>query len=393
MTAFWSAILLIAAVGVALPMLMWSLECAAALIGPRRSRDLAGVARPGIVVLVPAHNEAAGIRSALETILPQLQPGDRAIVVADNCTDDTANIARVCGVQVIERNDPLRTGKSYALDFGWRSVEADPPGVLLVFDADCRVDPGAVDHLARLAFTTGRPVQASYLLTPPDASTPQHEVAALGLVVRNLARSMGLDRLAGLCFLNGSGMAFPGTVMRRVNLANAKIAEDRWMTVDLALAGHLPLFSPDAIVRSRFPERPHARHSQRTRWIHGHLDCMRVQGPRLLWGSLRQREFALFALAMDLFVPPLSLLLALWLVVMAASVVPAVLGFGWLPAVVTVAAAAIMVLSFTAVTLKFAPAGRRELLAIPAYVLFGFPHYISYLIRREKRWVRTDRDP
>ena len=71
-----------------------------------------------LAVIVPAHNESAGIVPTLEDIKPQLKPGDRLIVVADNCTDDTAAVAASAGAEVIPRNDLTQIGKGYALGVG-----------------------------------------------------------------------------------------------------------------------------------------------------------------------------------------------------------------------------------------------------------------------------------
>ncbi len=389
----WNAILLIAALGISIPMLVWSVECAAALLPSRKSRDLAGSIRPRIAVLIPAHNEAEGISEMLRFVLPQLHPTDRAIVIADNCTDATAKIARECGAQVMERVDPERIGKSYALDHGVRCLHADPPDVVLIFDADCIVEAGTVDRLARLTLAAGRPVQASYVLTPPAVSTPQHQLAALGLIVKNLVRARGLDRLGMPCFLNGSGMAFPMPVISNANLANGKIAEDKWMTVDLALAGCLALFSPESGVRSLLPQRHEAHNSQRTRWIHGHLECMRIQAPRLLWAGIRRRRFAFIALALDLLVPPLSLLLLVWLVVIVGSVLAVAFHLSSIPAIVAASAGTLMALVFAGVVFKFAPVGLPGVLAIAGYIALQFPLYVAYLKRRQKKWIRTGRDP
>src|SRR5437899_2040248 len=68
-----------------------------------------------VAVLVPAHDEARGIAATLATIAPQLRAGDRVVVVADNCTDDTAEMARAAGADVFERADSVHVGKSFAI--------------------------------------------------------------------------------------------------------------------------------------------------------------------------------------------------------------------------------------------------------------------------------------
>jgi cellulose synthase/poly-beta-1,6-N-acetylglucosamine synthase-like glycosyltransferase len=201
-----------------------------------------------------------------------------------------------------------------------RSMQEDQPEVFVVIDADCTVHPGALDRLGPSAFSSGRPVQANYLLELSGQQRPLQPLAALAFKIRNLVRPSGLDRLGLPCFLNGSGMAFPAAIIEGSVLANGKITEDRWLTVDLALAGYAPLLCREAKVTSRLPGQKRAEVSQSTRWLHGHLECMRAQGPRLLVGAIRQRRLDLFALLLDLIVPPLSLLMMLWLATLSVTV-------------------------------------------------------------------------
>jgi cellulose synthase/poly-beta-1,6-N-acetylglucosamine synthase-like glycosyltransferase len=100
-------------------------------------------------VLIPAHNEETGIGPTLSSILPQLGAGDRVLVVADNCTDATAAVARASGAEVVERTDATRRGKGYALDFGVRTLEKAPPAVVVIVDADCTLESGSLDRLVR----------------------------------------------------------------------------------------------------------------------------------------------------------------------------------------------------------------------------------------------------
>src|SRR5437762_2498433 len=81
-----------------------------------------------------------------------LEPaGDRVLVVADNCTDATAAVAREHGVDVVDRFDETRRGKGFALDFGLRALDeiSSAPPIVVMLDADCMLAPGALDALAR----------------------------------------------------------------------------------------------------------------------------------------------------------------------------------------------------------------------------------------------------
>jgi cellulose synthase/poly-beta-1,6-N-acetylglucosamine synthase-like glycosyltransferase len=86
--------------------------------GGSRAHAVAAPRRPGadVAVLIPAHNESAGIEATLRCLQAQLRAGDRVLVVADNCDDDTAAVARDAGAEVIERIDAIHRGKGFALD-------------------------------------------------------------------------------------------------------------------------------------------------------------------------------------------------------------------------------------------------------------------------------------
>ncbi len=99
---------------VLLPVLLLLVQVLMACL-PARAQPMGNTARPQVAVLVPAHDEASIIGATLASIAPQLRPGDRLLVVADNCTDDTAQLAREAGAEVVERHDARLRGKGYAL--------------------------------------------------------------------------------------------------------------------------------------------------------------------------------------------------------------------------------------------------------------------------------------
>ena len=162
---------------------------------------------------MPAHNEAGGIADVLRALLPQLGSNIYLVIVADNCTDGTANIAREVvahhsGVQVIERFDAERRGKGYALDFGLRHIEKSPPEVILILDSDCELSAGAIARLASLCVTRNRPVQALYLMYAPLGASVKTKLAEFAWLVKNHVRALGYSRLGLPCQLMGTGMAF-----------------------------------------------------------------------------------------------------------------------------------------------------------------------------------------
>jgi len=363
--------------------------------GAHRVDDAASAtaaSRLPLVVLVPAHNEETGIARTLVAARAQLRPGDRLLVVADNCSDATADAARAAGAEVVERSSELR-GKGYALAHGIDHLRAAPPSAVVILDADCDLAPGALDALMRDLSATGRPVQALYLMLAPADAGLSRRLAQFAWRVRNWARPAGWGRLGMPCQLMGTGMAFGWDMLRDAPLANASIVEDMKLGIDLALRGTAPVFCERALVTSWFPETAAASGTQRTRWEHGHLEMILREVPTLLRLAAARRDERVLGLALDLAVPPLALLAGLlamtWLLALAAWALGGT-------ALVLALASTLLATFLVAVLCAWHARGRdlvrlRELLAVPWYVAVKLPIYVRFIVRRQRDWVRTDR--
>jgi len=358
------------------------------------AREMPRGRRPAVAVVVPAHNEALLIVHTLCSIVPQLAAGDRLLVVADNCTDDTARIAAAAGAEVIERNNSEHRGKGYALDFAVRHLTHNPPEVLLVIDGDCEVAGNAITRLAKISLETGRPVQALYLMYAPPGSGLKTHIAEFAFLVKNQVRPIGFHRLGLPCQLMGTGMAFPWPVIATAELASGHIVEDLKLGIDLARAGMPALFCPEALVTSDFPSSVDGIASQRMRWEHGHLGVILSVAPRTVLQAIRHGNGSLLALALDLCVPPLALLLMLVLVACVAGVLfYATSGRDrpmWL-------AATSLVLLGLSVLLSWGRYGQRvislaHLAYAPFYALGKIPVYLKFFVGRQVEWVRSKRD-
>jgi len=343
---------------------------------------------------MPAHDEASGIAATLRSLVPQLLPSDRLIVIADNCSDKTAEVAASEGAEVVSRTDSSRRGKGYALDFGLRHLRADAPDIVMIIDADCNVEPGAVDRLVRTCAFTGAPVQALYLTRTQQDAGLRARIAEFAWIVRNQVRPLGLRHVGLPCQLMGTGMAFPWACLNAVELASGHIVEDLKLGIDLALAGRPPVFCPEALVTSQFPSSDSGLQGQRTRWEHGHLGIILAEVPRLLAKSVRSLNISLLAMALDLSVPPLALLALLVLALSGANAVFFLVTRTWLPLSLTATAAVLLAFS---VALAWSVFGRgvislRSLAAAPAYALWKFPMYVKFLTARQSDWIRSKRD-
>jgi cellulose synthase/poly-beta-1,6-N-acetylglucosamine synthase-like glycosyltransferase len=399
MSTLFDILLLLLSILIAGPCLVLFGECAAAALLPKREPAPCRASKPlRTVVLIPAHDEEAVLGTTLAGIVTELGQWDSILVVADNCTDRTADIAQRAGARVIERSDDEHRGKGFALDFGIAYLanerEALPPDVLVVLDADCEVLAGSLRQLSEYAWTRGRPVQADDVLAVPPNVTPLIAISVLAFLVRNRVRPTGLQRLGLPCHLMGTGMAIPWHLVRALPALGPNLAEDMLMGVELASQGFAPMYCPAAGVRSRPPTRTKAARGQRKRWEHGHLSILLDWAPRLLARAIRTRNLNLLAMGLDLIVPPLSLLTMLSVAGTTATLLWWRVGGSPLPLLVMGGATLLVPIAFALSWLKFGrgflPA--RHLAAVPFYVLWKIPLYLSFLARRRHHaWERAER--
>ena len=348
---------------------------------------------PRTAILVPAHNEAAGIATMLSRVVPLLPVGTRLLVVADNCTDGTATFARAAGAEVTERHDPAARGKGHALAHGRAVLAVDPPEVVIVLDADCIAEPGAIERLARGAMTLGRPMQAIYLFEPQPAAAPMVQISGFAFLVKNLVRQTGLARLGVPAVLTGSGMAFPWHSFATAPLATDNIVEDLALGIALARAGDRPCFDPGARVWS-MPAGTGGTLSQRTRWEHGFISTAKLVTLPLLLEGLRRGQPGLAWLGLHVAVPPLALLLVIDAAALVLIGLLSTLGAALLPLVLAFALVGVVAFSVVAAWARY---GRDQvsaaaLIRAPIYLLWKLPIYLKLVRRPETRWIRTDRE-
>lgn len=379
----------------ALPSAVFTGEVLASYLPKRRGQSDTPRDDFTMAVLVPAHDESPGIATVVAQLRSELGPRDRLVVIADNCTDDTAELARAGGAEVLERRDPERRGKGYALSFGAEHLKSAPPDVVVIMDADCRVQRGTLRALAGRALDSGRPTQAVYLLEAPATGSGLSGISAFAFLVRNLVRPRGLARLGLPCELTGTGMAFPWPVYRDAPQTHGFLAEDRLLGHELALLGTAPQLDEETLVVGELAQSAPSSFKQRRRWEHGGLALLVGTAPRLLAAGVRRLDAGLFAQGLDASVPPLALLVALQVGVAAGAGGLWLAGGPVLPALIGGASFGLLALG---VGVAWIGNGRQvmplsEVARIPRYILWKLPLYGSFARHGAHRvWERTERN-
>jgi glycosyltransferase involved in cell wall biosynthesis len=389
-------LLTIAAGLIGVPVLVLLIEVIASLRAPKEQpfeqAALQSVAR--LVVVVPAHNEGAGIIPTLRDLSSQLNESDHLLVVADNCNDDTAEVALAEGAEVTRRDEPNKIGKGYAMGWGISHIARDPPDLVLFVDADCRVHPDSVQRLKTVCQQIMRPVQALYLMRSAEGLSIDHSLAEFAWILKNRARPLGLRNLHCPVQLMGTGMIFPWEVINEVQLASGSLVEDLKLGLDLAAVRRAPYFFPFARVTSEFPTTKSGAEIQRQRWVKGHIGTISFSVPRLLWLGLRERNFNLLVLTFDLLVPPLSLLALLVVGLFGIAGLSSLFGFGLVALLISAGNLLAFCLSVTLGWLAFGQQAlpRSRLRSLGPFFFQKAVFYGRLLAgKTATHWIRADR--
>jgi hypothetical protein len=296
-----------------LPAAAASLYLLSLAVASFRRRPAARAPRSGgrLAVLVPAHDEEVLIGRCVVSLRGQTYPASlyRVIVIADNCTDRTAELALSGGAEVMERTDDVRLGKGYALRWAMDRLlaEPEPPDGVVVVDADSIADPELLANLAAELGAGADAVQGEYLILTDPTSTRSRLVSAAFLLFHRV-RLSGRAVLGMPTSLVGNGMLFSRRLLETHPWDAFTGVEDLEYTIDLRLAGVRPRFCGAARVMGPVPHGYRGMRGQRMRWEGGRWHVVRARLPQLLGHALRRDPGVLDA-AIDLAVPPLGLLL------------------------------------------------------------------------------------
>ncbi|HEY3449722.1 MAG TPA: glycosyltransferase family 2 protein [Myxococcales bacterium] len=343
-------------------------------------------------LVVPAHDEEAGIAQTVRSLLALDWPAEqrRVVVVADNCSDRTAREATRAGAHlVLARSDEELRGKGYALAMAFgRSLSDGFADAVVVVDADTVADRNLLTAFAARLERGALAVQADYGVRNPEDG-PRTRLMSLAFTLFHRVRSLGRERLGLSSGLRGNGMCFATSLLREVPYAAFSLVEDVEYGLRLGEAGHRVWYADDARVLGEMVSSARASASQRHRWEEGRR-ALRERGGSLLRRALRRGDRVLGDLALDVLVPPLARLAALALAgdTLAGALV---LTADASPLVVAPWAASLLFLAvYLARGVQLSGSGSLKALAFaPAYLVW------KLALRRSGQapqgWVRTAR--
>jgi hypothetical protein len=278
-----------------------------ALSAMRRPHPLPPSTRPWrFVVVVPAHDEERLVGACVRSLLAApFTPQPEVVVVADNCTDATAAVARDAGATVLVRDDKARRGKSYALEFALEHLRSrtEQCDAVAVVDADSEVSPDFFTALAARFESGAQAVQVHYVADRGDA--PLARLRRLSFLLVHWTRPLGASRLGLGTTLKGNGMALRREVAA-AGLGGGGITEDAAMTLALARRGVAVAFEPGATVRGHMASDYVSARVQDERWEGGRFALL-PESLSTAIAALQNGDRATAAAAFELATLPLSL--------------------------------------------------------------------------------------
>jgi cellulose synthase/poly-beta-1,6-N-acetylglucosamine synthase-like glycosyltransferase len=346
-------------------------------------------------IIVPAHNEAAVIARTVESLRKIDWPADqfRITVCADNCSDDTKEKARAAGALVIERQDPARRGKGYALDFAFRSSrDAGFADAVVIIDADAEVSANLLEAIAARLQSGLHAVQVHYGVLNPMASWRTRLITiAKGAV--HIVRSRARERLGLSCGIRGTGWSVTHQLLRAVPYQAFSLTEDLEYGIDLGLAGYRVAYADEADCDAEMVSNEQSARAQRQRWERGRFQLMRSKTGPLLAAAFRRRSAVCLDLACDLLVLPISYV-ALIIVAMIAIATLAAAWFSGMQAWVwlgVACAAGLMCYVLRGWQLStIGLIGVLDLARAPGFLLWKLRLLAG--AQKSKGWERTDRE-
>jgi 1,2-diacylglycerol 3-beta-glucosyltransferase len=368
-----------------------------ALFSQRLDPVLPGTAKLFFDVVVPAHNEEAGVGATVQSLLSVDYPRDlfRVGVVAHNCTDQTAARAQAGGATVLIHNDPNRRGKGHALSYAFeQSLAEGRADAVVVVDADTTVSPNLLRAFASRIDHGATAVQADYGIRNPDVSW-RTRLLRIAFGMFHVLRSLARERLGLSCGLRGNGMCFTAPVLRAVPYRAFSLVEDLEYGIDLGEAGFRVHYAPEAHVYGEMVSLATAARPQRRRWEHGRRKLALLRAPQLFLGALVRRDKLLFDLAMDLVCPPLSSLMIATMLGFLVSLAVSLHG-AHASASLPVWIASLLFLGFYVLRgWALSSTGARGLLDLvwaPAYMLWKLTLLFSPSEYKKDEWLRTMRE-
>ena len=259
----------------------------------RRKENKILIPQKTFAVIVAAHNESAVIGQLIDNLQQLDYPKELydIFVVADNCSDDTASIARDKGAIVCERTDDTQKGKGFALEWMFKELFAMERqyDAVVVFDADNLVHPRFLLEMNN-RLCKGDKVIQGYLDAKNPYDTWVSGTFAIAFWVIDHIWHLAKTNIGLSSVLGGTGMCITTDVLKRHGWGATCLTEDMEFTMKSLVEGIKTTWAHDAIVYDEKPLTFKQSWNQRKRWAQGQFDVAHRFIPRMIKEGIRQRD-------------------------------------------------------------------------------------------------------
>jgi cellulose synthase/poly-beta-1,6-N-acetylglucosamine synthase-like glycosyltransferase len=346
-------------------------------------------------ILVPAHNEEKVIEQCLGSLknlnyYPNLF---KTYVVADNCTDQTPQIAKSNGVDVLERADQTHRGKGFALAWGLERINLSLYDAVIILDADCIVQGNlllALNH----RLSKGQKVLQVYDGIYNIGQSLLTYLLYLGNSVENYLFYGGREVLGLSSLLRGTGMCFSTEILQKFSWKSFSEAEDLEFSLQLIQNGSKIHFVPETKILAIQPSGMQTAYTQKRRWAGGTFQLIRSHVFRLLSKGITGFKPGLIELAfsLSLLSRPFLILLNI-LALLATPFLPVIHEITLIWWGVTLLSAQICYLGLSLLLAESKARALKTLYLAPFYLLWLFSIQIASLFRgRPESWQKTARE-
>lgn len=314
---------------IALPILYLCIVSIAAILASksRTKEHTYTYSKPiNFAILIPAHNEEIILGTLLESLSALTYPKDlyTVHVIADNCTDNTAELARAVGwANVHERFDDVKRSKGYALGWLLQKLEENQMfyDAYVILDADSVVEPDFLQAMAARLAEGARVLQARYTVLNV-AEAPSATLRWIAMTLINHVRPLGRNALGASSTLTGNGMCFSRSALLDHPWQAYSIAEDYQYYLSLVKQGERVRYVPAAVVRAQMPTTFTQMRAQDIRWEIADIGQRHWQiALRLLRAGMRSRDMVRIEAIAELLTPPLSFLVCMCFLTVIGSLV------------------------------------------------------------------------
>ncbi len=365
----------------------------------KKKRDFTAERYRKFAIVIPAHNEELLISQTLYSLFSLIYPKNKydVFVIADNCTDQTAQIATSIGATVLERNHETLKGKGHALRFAFSEIlnKNEFEGIV-VFDADSQISGNYLCVMNHYMENGSRVIQSSDLVQP-QPGVWSSEMTRIGFTLYNLVRPLGRNFLKLSMGLRGNGMCFHPQVLKNIPWEAYSLTEDIEYGILLMLKGEHIQFAPEATVTAKMPENSKNAESQRERWEIGRYPIIARYSFPLIKKFLRTGKITYLDTFTDLIMPPMVNLMIVILIFSVLNLIPAIFGFGHF-LLFTILWGALFLLSIIHLLIGFKAADvdrdlYKALVHVPKYAIWKLMLYLkAFSNGKQENWVRTARE-